>query len=146
MATATATAAQVGPGRLWFRALRAPFLVASVLPVIIGGVLALEAPRLAMARSPFFEPILPAFRIDFLLLTLVSAICIHLATNMLNDNFDFRSGDDLAVNHQNPFAGGGRVLTQRILNVNAHLGVELAFLGLGALLVLHLVPQVGHSA
>jgi len=138
MATATATAAPVRRGQLWFRALRAPFLVASIIPVILGGVLALVTIRSLPSMS---API--RFQADLFLLTLVGAVFVHLATNMLNDNFDYRSGDDLAVKHQNPFAGGGRVLPQGVLNVNAHLAVALGFLGLGSLIGLYLVTQVG---
>ena len=138
MATATATAAPVRRGQLWFRALRAPFLVASIIPVILGGVLALVTTRSLPSMG---API--RFQADLFLLTLVGAVFVHLATNMLNDNFDYRSGDDLAVKHQNPFAGGGRVLPQGVLNVNAHLAVALGFLGLGSLIGLYLVTQVG---
>ena len=139
MATATANAQPVSQGQLWFRALRAPFLVASVLPVILGGVLAwvyLEAPLIIGLYRPTFN--LPLF-----LLTLVGAVCVHLATNMLNDNFDYRSGNDLAVKHQNPFAGGGRVLITGRLSVNKHLAVASGLLGLGSLIGLYLVTQVG---
>lgn len=128
MATAAVTVpAQVTSGQLWIRALRAPFLVASVLPVILGGALAFDAGA--------------SFHAANFLLTLVGAVFVHLATNMLNDNFDFRSGNDLAVTHQNPFAGGGRVLTTGRLRVPVHLGVALGFLGLGALIGLYLVLQ-----
>jgi len=133
MATATASAQPVSQAQLWFRALRAPFLVASVLPVILGGILA----WVFLARPG----VVVAFNVPLFLLTLIGAVCVHLATNMLNDNFDFRSGNDLAVKHQNPFAGGGRVLTTGKLSVNAHLGVGIAFLGLGALIGLYLVMQ-----
>lgn len=139
MATATASARPMSHGELWVRALRAPFLVASVIPVVLGGLLAWEA---AHGRSLLLDVLRP-LRIDLFLLTLVGAVLVHLATNMLNDNFDFRSGNDLRVQHQNPFAGGGRVLTQGVLNVNAHLGVALSFLALGCLIGLYLVTQVG---
>ena len=143
MATATASAQPVSQGQLWFRALRAPFLVASVIPVILGGVLAWVHGSGVLTWGPL--PVLPQpgyfFRVDLFLLTLVGAVFVHLATNMLNDNFDYRSGNDLAVKHQNPFAGGGRVLTTGRLSVNAHLGVALAILGLGSLIGLYLVTQ-----
>ncbi|TLZ53344.1 MAG: prenyltransferase [Methanobacteriota archaeon] len=140
MATATATApAQATRGQLWFRALRAPFLVASVIPVVLGGVLAL-----VYLHTPLVIALVrPGFQSGLFLLTLLGAISVHLATNMLNDNFDFRSGNDSAVKHQNPFAGGGRVLTQRVLNVNTHLAVALGLLALGSLVGLYLVTQVG---
>jgi 1,4-dihydroxy-2-naphthoate octaprenyltransferase len=140
MVTATAHAQPAGHGQLWFRALRAPFLVASVIPVLLGGVLALETAHLLAGSQ---AGALATLHLGFFLLTLVGAICVHVATNMLNDNFDYRSGNDLAVRHQNPFAGGGRVLTQGVLNVNAHLVVALGFLGIGSAIGLYLVTQAG---
>lgn len=129
--------AEISRGRLWVRALRAPFLVASVLPAAFGTVFALHS----LADAGTLDT--GSFRVDLLLLVLVGAVAIHLAANMLNDNFDFRSGNDLQVRHQNPFAGGGRVLTQGVLSVNAHLTVALGFLLLASLIGLYLVAQVG---
>ncbi|MFQ5920196.1 MAG: prenyltransferase [Thermoplasmata archaeon] len=104
--------AQATEGQLWIRALRAPFLVASILPFLVGVLAAYQAANV-------FDPLLFA-------LSLVGVILFHLATNMLNDNFDYRSGNDLAVEHENPFAGGGRVLITGRVNVNVHLTVGLA--------------------
>lgn len=126
--------AQPTHGQLWLRALRAPFLVASVIPVLLGGALA----AVHIADSPFFPA---GFRLGLFLLTLVGAVSVHVATNMLNDNFDFRSGNDLAVKHQNPFAGGGRVLPQGVLNVTSHLAIAVGFLGIGSLIGSYLVTQ-----
>jgi len=116
-------------GRLWLQALRAPFLVASLIPVLVGGLAAWQIRRA-------FDPV--AF-----LLCLVGAAFIHLGANMANDAWDYRSGNDLAVRHLNPFAGGGRVLIRGVLNLRAHLAVALAFLTLGSLIGLYLVTQVG---
>jgi 1,4-dihydroxy-2-naphthoate octaprenyltransferase len=74
---------------------------------MVGAVLAYQA-------ANAFDPLLFA-------LSFVGIVFFHLATNMFNDNFDFRSGNDLAVEHQNPFAGGGRVLITGRIGVNAHL-------------------------
>src|SRR3990170_6117753 len=126
MATATASAQPVSQAQLWFRALRAPFLVASVLPVILGGILA----WVFLARPG----VVVAFNVPLFLLTLVGAVFVHLATNMLNDNFDYRSGNDLAVDHKNPFAGGGRVLTTGRVGLKVHLAVAVSFLLVGTTL------------
>jgi len=135
MATAVATAPS--HGQLWFRALRAPFLVASVIPAILAGVLALVT--VADGRIPG-----STFRVDLFLLCVAGAATVHLASNMLNDNFDYRSGDDLAVRHQNPFAGGGRVLPLRVLSLNAHLAVALGFLAMTVAIGLYLFTVVGY--
>jgi len=134
---ATATANAPSHGQLWFRALRAPFLVASVVPAILAGVLALVT--IADGRIPG-----ASFRVELFLLCVAGAATVHLASNMLNDNFDYRSGDDLAVKHQNPFAGGGRVLPQRVLNLNAHLAVALGFLAVTVAIGLYLFTLVGY--
>ena len=116
-------------GRLWFQALRAPFLIASIIPVLVGALAAWQI------RS--------AFNLPFFLLCLLGAVFIHLGANMANDAWDFRSGNDANVHHLNPFAGGSRVLIRGVLNPRTHLAVAFAFLGLGSLIGIYLVTQVG---
>ncbi len=115
--------------RLWLQALRAPFLVASLIPVLVGGLAAWQI------RS--------AFDLHFFLLALFGAACIHTGANMGNDAWDYRSGNDLAVRHLNPFAGGGRVLIRGVLDVRVHLAVAMLFLGAGSAIGLYLVSVVG---
>src|SRR5438309_6702486 len=95
--------------QLWFQALRAPFLVASLIPVLVGGLAAWT--------------IRGAFHPSLFVLCLLGAMSIHLGANMANDAWDYRSGNDLAVRHLNPFAGGGRVLLRGVLTYGAPLGV-----------------------
>ena len=116
-------------GGLWFQALRAPFLIASIIPVLVGALAAWQI------RS--------AFNLPFFLLCLLGAVFIHLGANMANDAWDFRSGNDANVHHLNPFAGGSRVLIRGVLNPRTHLAVALTFLGLGSLIGIVLVTQVG---
>lgn len=115
--------------KLWLLALRAPFLIASLIPATLGIVL-------AFSQTGAFDYALAA-------LTLLGAACFQLATNMLNDNFDFRSGNDLAVDHNNPFAGGGRVLTTRRIGLTPHLAVATGFLAAGTVIGLVLVLALG---
>src|SRR5256885_2098731 len=115
--------------KMWFQALRAPFLIASVIPVLVGALAAWT--------------IRGAFNPSFFVLCLLGAMSIHLGANMANDAWDYRSGNDLAVRHLNPFAGGGRVLPRGVLSVRTHLIVALAFLAAGSLIGLYLVTQVG---
>lgn len=135
MAAKTAEEREVTEGQLWIRALRAPFLVASILPFLVGILAAYQAANV-------FDPLLFA-------LALVGVILFHLATNMLNDNFDYRSGNDLAVEHQNPFAGGSRVLITGRVNVNVHLAVALTIFVAGisvGLLIFFLLGGFGTPA
>lgn len=124
-----ATAVETPTGQLWVRALRAPFLVASLTPFGVGASLAF-----------LHLGTLDAF---LLLVTFVAVAALHLATNMFNDNFDFRSGNDLAVRHQNPFAGGGRVLITGRVSPRAHLAVATAFFLVGTAAGLYLIRERG---
>src|SRR5437762_10362741 len=110
---------------LWLRTMRIPFLQATFVPVVLGGVIAFQ--------------IAHVFNLGTFLLTILGASLIQIATNMLNDYFDFKSGNDLQVKHQNPFAGGGRVLTAGLVKPSTHLLVSSMCLFLGCLIGLYLV-------
>ncbi len=105
---------------LWLKTMRIPFLQATFVPVILGGVIALQLAHV-------FNP-------ATFLLTLLGASLIQIATNMFNDYFDFKSGNDLQVKHQNPFAGGGRVLTAGLVKPSTHILVATTCLVLGCLI------------
>jgi 1,4-dihydroxy-2-naphthoate octaprenyltransferase len=120
---------KVPVGRLWVQSFRAPFLVASLIPGVVAALAAWQA----------------GYSIDLRLLglALLGLAFIHVGTNMANDAWDFRSGNDLAVRHLNPFAGGGRVLLRGVLNPTAHLAVAIGFLAAGSSIGLILVSLVG---
>lgn len=120
---------KVPVAKLWFQALRAPFLLASLLPVAVAILAAWQ--------------IRGAVDLRLSLLCLAGAAFVHLGTNMTNDAWDYRSGNDLAVRHLNPFAGGGRVLIRGVLSLRAHLAVALSFLVLASLIGILLVLEVG---
>ena len=115
--------------RLWVQAFRAPFLVASLIPGFVGALAARQAGH--------------GIDLRLLGLSLLGLVFIHLGTNMANDAWDYRSGNDLQVRHLNPFAGGGRVLFRGVLNLRTHLAVAVTFLLLGSLIGLYLVSVVG---
>jgi 1,4-dihydroxy-2-naphthoate polyprenyltransferase len=125
--TTGAVKAEAGPPflMLWLRTMRVPFLQATFVPVILGGVLALQ--------------LVQVFNWATFLMTLLGGSLIHIATNMFNDYFDFKSGNDLQVKHQNPFAGGGRVLTAGLVKPSTHLLVSSVCLLFGCLIGLYLV-------
>src|SRR6266446_4790852 len=114
---------------LWLKAMRVPFLQATFVPIILGGVIAWETLR--------------AFNWGTFLLTLLGASLIQIASNMFNDYFDFKSGNDLQVRHQNPFAGGGRILTAGLIKPSTHLIVSTSCLILGSLTGFYLIFQLG---
>ncbi len=112
------------------RAMRVPFLQATIVPVVLGAVIAWQITKVLVHW-------------DLLLLTLLGASLIQIATNMLNDYFDFKSGNDLQVRHQNPFAGGGRILTAGLISPLKHVLVSTTCLVIGCLIGLYLVFAYG---
>jgi len=110
---------------LWLKTMRVPFLQATFVSVILGGVLALQ--------------IAHTFNVATFLLTILGAGLFQIASNMFNDYYDFKSGNDLQVKHQNPFAGGGRVLTAGLVKPSTHLLVSSLCLLFGCLIGLYLI-------
>ncbi len=88
--------------RGWMVRARAPFLTATFVPIVLGGVA-------AWVRTGTFH------LLDFAL-TLVGGVLIQAGANMLNDYFDHRSGAD-RCNRQalTPFTGGSPVLRDGLL-------------------------------
>mgnify|MGYP001123018246 CR=1 FL=1 len=77
---------------------RAPFLTASIVPVLLGTALAY---RLQGAFKP----------LDFALV-LLGMVFAHLGVNLSNDFFDFRQGADQDNQFRNPFSGGSPSLVE----------------------------------
>ena len=106
---------------------RAPFLSASIFPVLIAGAYVAQVGEFSW----------PAF-----LLALVGAASVHIAANTWNDMYDWQSGAD-KINHDYflPYSGGSRaielgLITERGLMKIAVGAIAVAFacgLGLAAL-------------
>jgi len=109
-------------------ATRPPFLLASVMPILLG-----------LAYSVFERHTLhwPAAA-----LTLLAGVLLHAAVNVLNDYYDARNGTD-AVNTQRvyPFTGGSRFIQNGVFTewqtLVYGLGLMLAAGGIGLYLVSH---------
>lgn len=83
--------------RVWLAEMRAPFLTAAIVPVILGTCV-------AWASSGIFL-------LDVFLLTLIAGIFIHIGSNIANDYYDHQSGtDDINVDFVRPFTGGSRMI------------------------------------
>jgi 1,4-dihydroxy-2-naphthoate octaprenyltransferase len=83
--------------RIWLAEMRAPFLTAAIVPVILGTCV-------AWASSGIFL-------IDVFLLTLIAGVFIHIGSNIANDYYDHKSGtDDINVDFVRPFTGGSRMI------------------------------------
>jgi 1,4-dihydroxy-2-naphthoate octaprenyltransferase len=105
---------------LALRTTRAPFLTATVVPVILGVAVA--------AKQGTWD-------IWLALLTLVGASFIHLALNIANDVFDTMSGADAANTRPTQFSGGSRVIHYGLVSLPAaamiSAGLYLAGIAIG---------------
>jgi 1,4-dihydroxy-2-naphthoate polyprenyltransferase len=102
---------------LWLGEMRVPFFTASVVPVILGGVIAYQETH--------------TINLFYLLLTQIGVLALHVATNSLNDYFDYQSGNDLINQEANrPFSGGAPFLVQGLLEPRS-----VYRFGLGALIL-----------
>lgn len=114
---------------MWLRALRAPFLTASGLPVLLGAFAAYwKTGSLSAAR---------------LLLTLGGVLCIHIGSNLANDFFDHVTGCDRLNLEPTPFSGGSRVIQQGLISPKTVMAVSIVFFAAGlaqGLVLNRLVP------
>src|SRR3989344_6072028 len=110
--------------KLWLRALRLPFLTATLVPVILGS---------AAAWHDF-----NAFSWPLFFLALFGAIFVHLGVNLSNDYFDHISGNDKANKVPTPFSGGSRVIQEKLIPAKRILTAAILFFALGAAIGLYL--------
>ncbi len=113
---------------LIIRTFRLPFVIATILPVILGTVIAY--------RSGFFNWVLFG-------LTLVAALLIHLGVNTANDYFDSRAGTDDINTTPTPFSGGSRIIQYGLLPPSAVLSLSTASYAGGILIGLYLTITRG---
>jgi len=118
----------LSPGLL-MRATRAPFLTATLAPVLLGIAVA--------GRSGFFDPLTA-------LITVAAACLVQLGLNVNNDIFDTLQGADDANPTPTPFSGGSRVLQEGLLGLRGMAvlsGGAYALAGALGLLLLALRPS-----
>ncbi len=110
---------------IWFAELRAPFLTATLVSIILGTAV-------AWARNNVFN-------LEYFLLALSGGTFLHLGTNVANDYFDHRSGND-EVNKEfvRPFSGGSRTIQLGLLTPKEVLSGALLFYTLATLIGLYL--------
>ncbi|HEY9036104.1 MAG TPA: prenyltransferase [Pseudomonadales bacterium] len=114
-------------------ATRPAFLLASIVPVLIG---------LAAAHhdAVAFHPVLAG-------MTLAGAVCVHAAANVLNDYYDARNGTDAANTARLfPFTGGSRFIQNGVFSAQRMAGFGIGLLLIVAVLGLLLLWQLPPSA
>jgi 1,4-dihydroxy-2-naphthoate octaprenyltransferase len=105
--------------------LRAPFLTATLVSIVLGTVI-------AWARNDAFNP-------AYFLLALIGGAFAHLGTNVANDYYDHKSGND-EINKEfvRPFSGGSRTIQLGLLKPHEVLLGSLLFFGAAASIGLYL--------
>ncbi len=100
--------------KIWLKELRAEFLTASVVPVLFGTVIAWRSAGL--------------FDAQLFVLALAGAVFLHLGTNVANDYYDHRSGNDaLNTDYIRPFTGGSRLIQEDLISPGAVLTTSICF-------------------
>ncbi len=110
--------------KLWIRAIRAPFFTATIIPVLLGIVIAWNR-----TGQIFWMK---------LLLTLSGVIFVHAGTNLMNDYYDHKSRNDDLNLHPTPFSGGSRIIQQGLISAKRIFYSALIFFALGSAVGLYL--------
>jgi 1,4-dihydroxy-2-naphthoate octaprenyltransferase len=108
---------------LALRTTRAPFLTATVIPVVLGVAAAALDGRWSFWLAS---------------ITLVGAACIHLALNVANDVFDTMSGADPANTRPTQFSGGSRVIHYGLVSLRGAAMISASFYLAGIAIGLYL--------
>jgi 1,4-dihydroxy-2-naphthoate octaprenyltransferase len=114
---------------IWLYALRAPFLTASGIPVLLGAFA-------AFGRTGDLDP-------AKLALTVGAVLCVHLGANLANDYFDELTGCDPLNPEPTPFSGGSRVIEQGLIPGSHILAASAGFFALAlvqGIWLNHIIP------
>lgn len=115
--------------KLWLRALRAPFFTAVIIPTALGAAIAWYQDSL--------------FHLGYFLLTVLGAVFVNAGTNLSNDYFDHKSGNDDNNDVFTTFSGGSRVIQEGLINAKTIHKAALTFFGLAAIVGLYLTYMRG---
>jgi 1,4-dihydroxy-2-naphthoate octaprenyltransferase len=108
----------------WIKAIRAPFFTASAIPVLVGTALAWNM----TGRFSLYK----------FLLVLVGVPLFNAGTNLANDYYDHKTGNDDINIHITPFSGGSRVIQDGLVPSKHMLIGSFLFFGLGSVIGLYL--------
>lgn len=110
---------------IWAAEARVPFLTASIVPILLGAVIAWVVTE--------------TFDWGLFLLTLVAGVCLHVGTNVANDYFDHVSTDDeINTEFVRPFTGGSRMIQKGIMSPREVLTESIVFFAMGCIIGLYL--------
>jgi 1,4-dihydroxy-2-naphthoate octaprenyltransferase len=105
--------------------LRLPFMTVTIGGILLGTFYAVHETG--------------TLNILYFVLALMGACFFHIATNVANDYFDFKSGNDAAnISATSPFSGGSRMVLEGMVSPGKALVVSLIFAFLGSVIGLYL--------
>lgn len=117
----------------WLVIMRAPFLTAAIMPVLIGG-----------AYAALLLPASGTFPVGYYLLSLIGVMLLHLASNVFNDYFDWRSGTDQAnTRYFLKYSGGSRAIELGLIDLKGTLRLAVGLLVTATAIGLFLTAQIG---
>lgn len=115
------------PSSPWLMFIRAPFLLLSVVLVLLGTSVAVYDGH---------------FNVINFILAVVGLVLLHISVNVLNNYFDYKSGIDKETK-KTPFSGGVDVLVDGTINPSTAYGVGLGTLAVGLLIGVYFFKNVG---
>lgn len=114
--------------RAFFLEIRAPFLTASIVPVLLGTAIAWATRGILL--------------LDVFLLTLIAGVCLHIGANVSNDFFDHSAelsgSDDINVEFIRPFTGGSRMIQLGYLSPREVLAESMIFFAIAGAIGVYL--------
>lgn len=114
----------------YIAATRPPFLLASLIPAVIG----LSTAQYAGVVIAWWAAVL----------TVLGAVVVHAGINVLNDYYDALNGtDDINTERLFPFTGGSRFIQNGVLTREQTRRYGLALFGVTVLIGLALLPRAG---
>jgi len=116
--------------KIWIAELRAPFLTATIVSVLLGT-------SIAWVRNNVFNW-------EYFLLALLGGAFLHLGTNIANDYFDHKSGND-KINKEfvRPFSGGSRMIQLGLLSPRKVFAAALMFYAIAVFIGVYLAWATG---
>ena len=116
--------------KLYLMELRAPFFTASIVPIILGSVIAYHKTQ--------------TFNWTYFLLVLIGGIFLHAGANVINDYFDHLSqNDEINKEFVRPFTGGSRLIQEGLLTPKEVLIEAIICLFVGSVIGLYLSYKLG---
>lgn len=116
--------------KVWLAEVRAPFLTATIVPIVLGTSIAWYNTG----------------KVDwlFFFLTLISGTFLHMGCNVINDYYDhLSSNDDINLEFIRPFSGGSRMIQLGLLTPLEVLSGGLLFFAIGSGIGIYLAIERG---